>query len=70
MGTPINDRVRKHRASLRLEGLRPVQLWVPDTRSPSFAVECQRQSEMLKADRQEREILDWMKVASDTSGWK
>ena len=70
MGTSTNDRVRKHREALRLAGLRPVQLWVPDTRNPSFADECRRQSGMLFEDRQEREILDWMDAASDTSGWK
>lgn len=38
------ERVRKTRASLRAAGLRPVQLWVPDTRRPGFAEECRRQA--------------------------
>ena len=70
MGTPTNDRVRKHRASLRLAGLRPVQLWVPDTRSAYFADECRRQSAMLANDPQESEILDWMEAARDDRGWQ
>ena len=31
--TPISQRVRKHREALRDAGMRPVQLWVPDTRA-------------------------------------
>jgi len=38
------DRVREHRERLRRQGLRPIQLWVPDTRSPRFAEEAHRQS--------------------------
>ncbi|HZD91653.1 MAG TPA: antitoxin MazE-like protein, partial [Pseudolabrys sp.] len=32
------ERVREHRQRLRRQGLRPIQIWVPDTRSPEFAV--------------------------------
>ena len=39
-----NDKVRRHRARLRREGLRPLQVWVPDTRMPDFAAEARRQS--------------------------
>lgn len=38
------DRVRKYRARLRRQGLRPIQIWVPDVRSPSFASQARRQS--------------------------
>ncbi|MCY4616299.1 MAG: antitoxin MazE family protein [Chloroflexi bacterium] len=38
------DRVRAHRRRLRAQGLRPIQIWVPDTRSPEFAAEARRQS--------------------------
>jgi hypothetical protein len=33
------DKVRAHRARLRRRGLRPVQIWVPDVRSRTFARE-------------------------------
>jgi hypothetical protein len=36
--------VRRHRERLRQQGLRPIQIWVPDVRSPSFPVEAHRQS--------------------------
>lgn len=38
------SKVEAYRARLREQGLRPVQVWVPDTRSPAFAAEAHRQS--------------------------
>ena len=38
------DKVRNHRDRLRRQGLRPLQIWVPDVRSPEFAAEAHRQS--------------------------
>jgi hypothetical protein len=43
----VNARVAKRRAALRKAGLRPVQIWVPDTKRPGFAAECARQSRLL-----------------------
>ena len=37
-------RVRAHRERLRSQGLRPVQFWVPDVRSPQFAQQAHDQS--------------------------
>lgn len=38
------DKVRAHRARLSREGLRPVQIWLPDTRSSEFKREARKQS--------------------------
>ncbi|MDO8533934.1 MAG: antitoxin MazE family protein [Xanthobacteraceae bacterium] len=38
------DKVRAHRARLRKQGLRPIQIWVPDVRSPEFRAEAHRAS--------------------------
>jgi hypothetical protein len=38
------DKVRAHRERLRAQGLRPIQIWVPDVRSPAFAKEARAQS--------------------------
>jgi Protein of unknown function (DUF3018) len=38
------QRVRDHRDRLRAQGLRPIQIWVPDVRAPQFAAEAHRQS--------------------------
>jgi Antitoxin MazE-like len=63
-------RVQKHRAALREAGLRPVQIWVPDTRRTGFAKECRRQSLLLRDDAHEREIADWLEEAADREGWQ
>ncbi|WP_320202225.1 antitoxin MazE family protein [Agrobacterium sp. rho-13.3] len=49
MVTPVNRRVQKRREALRASGLRPVQIWVPDTRREGFAEECRRQSRLVAA---------------------
>jgi len=38
------DKVRAHRKRLRQQGLRPIQIWVPDMRSPAFVSQAHRQS--------------------------
>jgi len=58
---PVRARVRSHRERLRALGLRPVQIWVPDVRSPGFAAEAHRQSAIVAAaDRadQDQEFID------------
>lgn len=62
-------RVQRHRDKLRTQGMRPVQLWVPDTRNAQFAAECRRQSALLAADPHEQETLDWIDQVADTDGW-
>ena len=42
--SPTAIRVRAHRERLRDQGLRPVQFWVPDVRSPLFAQQAHDQS--------------------------
>lgn len=66
---PIASRVQKHRDILRAHGLRPIQLWVPDSRRKGFSDECRRQSLLLKNDRHEREVLKWIDFASDQTEW-
>ena len=51
------ERVRGYRVRQRALGLRLIQLWVPDTRSRSFAAECRRQSRLLQGDIAEIEAL-------------
>lgn len=41
------EKVQAHRDRLRAQGLRPIQIWVPDTRSPRFAVQAARQSRLV-----------------------
>jgi hypothetical protein len=41
---PSRLKVQEHRKRLRSQGLRPIQIWVPDVRAPSFRSEAHRQS--------------------------
>lgn len=47
------DRVRRHRERLRAQGLRPIQIWVPDVTWPGFSVEAQKQSAAVAASAQD-----------------
>ena len=69
--THVNQRVQKHRDALRMAGLRPVQIWVPDTRRPDFAEECRRQSRLAaQADRADADMQRFMDTAlADMDGW-
>ena len=69
MGSAVTERVRKHREHLRAEGLKPVQIWVPDTRSESFRRKCERESLSLAGDPLEAETLAWIAEVADTDGW-
>jgi hypothetical protein len=40
----FREKARKRRERLRRLGLRPIQIWVPDVRSPTFKVNAHRQS--------------------------
>jgi hypothetical protein len=74
MTTPTAERVRKHRDTLRAAGLRPVQIWVPDTRRPGFAEECRRQSLAVAADTaaraDETALHALLDQVADTDGWR
>ena len=64
MATPVSKRVQKRRESLRAAGLRPLQIWVPDTRQPGFAEECRRQSQLVaRADAADRDLQDVLDAA-------
>ena len=74
-GTPVSKRVQRHRDALRLAGLRPVQIWVPDTRQADFAEECRRQSARVAAsdaanpkESAELEALT-VEALSNIEGW-
>lgn len=70
MATPVAVRVQKRRSALRMAGLRPVQIWVPDTRRPNFSAECKRQSNLAsQADMADVDMLGFMDEAlSDLDG--
>jgi hypothetical protein len=54
-----------------MAGLRPVQIWVPDTRRPGFAEECRRQCQLVsQADSADTAMQQFMDEAlADVDGW-
>lgn len=57
-------KVREHRDRLRSQGLRPIQIWVPDVRAPSFRSEAHRQSLAVAASAHAGEDQAFIDAAS------
>lgn len=68
----ITTRVKQHRDRLRRAGLRPIQIWVPDTRAEGFLDECRKQSLLVaSADKDDAELSEMMESAlTDIEGWE
>jgi Antitoxin MazE-like len=62
--TLLRERVQQHRMELRRRGLRPVQIWIPDTRAPGFAEEAHRQSQAVAAADAKDGIREWLEAVS------
>jgi Antitoxin MazE-like len=62
------DKVAAHRNRLRKQGLRPIQIWVPDVRSEEFAAEAHRQSEAVARSRNAKKDQDFINAISDWPG--
>lgn len=65
MAITLTERVRTHRQNLRKAGLRPIQIWVPDTRAPGFAEECARQSRVIRDSASEKEDMDFIEQITE-----
>ena len=70
MALNVKERVSTYRQNLRNAGLRPIQIWVPDTRRAGFAEECTRQSRAVRESQGEADILDFIESTADLDGWK
>jgi hypothetical protein len=65
---PSRVKVREHRKRLRGQGLRPIQIWVPDVRAPSFRSEAHRQSLAVAASahaNEDQAFIDAVSVWGD-----
>lgn len=62
---PSRVKVREHRDRLRRQGLRPIQIWVPDVRAPSFRSEARRQSRAVAASEHAGEDQAFIDAVSD-----
>jgi hypothetical protein len=51
------SKVRQHRAKLRAQGLRPIQIWVPDVNDPKIQEQMRREARLIAQSPQEKEEL-------------
>lgn len=69
------DKVRAYRARMRARGLRLVQLWLPDTRTPEFAAQAHRDSLAIANSPTEREdqafidSISWLNSEEAAKEW-
>lgn len=64
------ERVRAHRERMREQGLRPIQIWVPDVTTPEFAAETRRQARAVAASEGERDDLAFLESLVDEFPWE
>jgi len=62
---PKSSGMKEHRERLRRQGLRPIQIWVPDVRAPAFRSEAHRQSLAVAASAHAREDQAFIDMISD-----
>jgi hypothetical protein len=62
-------RVRAHRERLRRSGLRPLQIWVADTRRKGFAAAVRRQVQAVASSDGERDDLALLASLADARTW-
>jgi hypothetical protein len=58
------DKVRAHRVRLSKQGLRPIQLWVPDVRTKAFVRDAHRQSLAAASSPHAKEDQDFVDAIS------
>jgi hypothetical protein len=58
-------KVREHRARLRAQGLRPIQIWVPDAASPAFKKAAREQALLAARSPDTQEAQAFLDSLSD-----
>jgi len=61
-------KVRDHRERLRRQGLRPIQIWVPDVRAPGFRLAAHRQSLAVASSKMSKEDQRFIDLVADWDG--
>jgi hypothetical protein len=64
-GKSSRDKVRAHRERLRGQGLRPIQIWVPDVRTRAFKAEAHRQSRAVAESPHARDDQQFIDAVSE-----
>jgi hypothetical protein len=61
------DKVKAYRERMRRRGMKLIQIWVPDPKSPYFAAEARRQSRLIAESPHEKEDQAFIDAVSE---WK
>lgn len=61
---PSREKVRAHRERLRKQGLRPIQIWVPDVRAPTFRAAAHSQSLAVATSEKAKEDQSFIDAVS------
>ncbi len=64
----VREKVRRYRQRMRQQGLRPIQIWVPDVRAPGFRDEAHRQSLAVASSPHADEDQAFIDAVSDLDG--
>jgi hypothetical protein len=62
------DKVRNYRERMRARGLRPIQIWVPDTRTAAFQAEAHHQSRAVAESALAGEDQDFIDSIANLAG--
>jgi hypothetical protein len=69
MALSASEKTAKFREKLRAQGLRPIQIWVPDVRSKTLVEEVRRQS-LRVSGKEEPDLMDELdRSAAQTEDW-
>ena len=60
----VRERVGEYRRRMRERGLRPLQVWVPDVRTESFAAEAHRQASLVARADESADDQDFIEAIS------
>ena len=59
------ERVKEHRERMKRKGMRLIQFWVPDVRTPEFAAEAHRQSLAVSRSPHAKEDQEFIDAISE-----
>jgi Protein of unknown function (DUF3018) len=60
----VRERVSEYRRRMRERGLRPLQVWVPDVRTATFAAEAHRQASLVAEADETNDEQDFIEAIS------
>ena len=60
----MRERVSEYRRRMRERGLRPLQVWVPDVRTETFAAEAHRQASLVSRAERSSDDQDFVEAIS------